>query len=112
MSLTFGIPYRRVVYLSNSIEHAIELQSKSCHMYFVALPSHIRWHEVQSKSHLLRFPNLCASFHMSLRPLDVLRYTNCDKLLLGNYLIHFASNKKSVEFHEIVEVMEPTHFME
>jgi hypothetical protein len=99
----------RIVHAARSLDHAMRLQ-----VVFprdlIALPNSTHYRDLHEKG--LVFPRMCATMMWwnPLLAMDVVHYTECNKLLIEDILVEFEKPGHRVMGHEIVEVRK--HFEE
>ncbi len=99
---SFYAPMRRVL-LSNTLPHAIRLQGLNP-AEFVALPPRVTWDDVMEVHDSLKYSTLCVrpSILVPIRALDIVYYSPCRHILIGNILMKFHDTTFEVESHEEV----------
>jgi hypothetical protein len=96
----------RNVFVSKSLYHAQLLQSRLPREW-IGLPPQTTFRDVEEWDDTLYLMHICAttSIHYYLHSADIIRLTACSKLLIGDVLVEFDSEKQVIG-HEIVNRIE------
>lgn len=97
--IAYGRQLRRV-YASDTLQHALQLQ-QHYPLEMVALPNYTHWKKIDCNK--LWFPRICARvcFSHPVRAFDIVQYTPCSRLLVGNILIEFNDTLKVASYEEV-----------
>lgn len=94
-------PLRRVL-LSNTLTNALQLQKR--HPFeLVALPPMTQWERLNEENELW-LPKLCArtSILYPFRSFDIIQYTDCRHMLVGNVLMRFDEGRHIVGHERVI----------